>query len=128
MLAIEVTKFSAAENARDMARNAAHIAVVIDRLHDKAVLAKNDTDATLFAGMMDEASRSAHAACKTSISAMLTAFATSANQGDDIDADSVRGIAYDSLHFAIECAITASHINKRAKQTVSRLEQERKTP
>ena len=116
MLSIEVTKFSAAENARDMARNAAHIAVVIDRLHDKAVLAKNDTDATLFAGMMEETARSAHASCVNAVSAMITSFASSANEGDDIDADRVRGIAYDSLHFAVECAITASHINKRAKE------------
>ena len=116
MLSIEVTKFTAAENARDMARNAAHIAVVIARLHDKAVLAKNDTDATLFAGMMEETSRSAHAACVTAISAMLTAFASSANYGDDIDADRMLGIASESLHFAVECAITASHINKRSKE------------
>jgi hypothetical protein len=116
MLSIEVTKFSVAENARDMARNAAHIAVVIDRLHDKAVLAKNDTDATLFAGMMDEASRSAYAACVTAISAMLTAFASSEDYVDDIDADRMRGITNDSLRFAVECAITASHINKRVKE------------
>lgn len=116
MLSIEVSKFSAAENARDMARNAAHLAVVIDLLHDKAVLANNETDATLFAGMMAETSRSAHAACVTAVSAMLTAFASSANEGDDIDADRGRGIAYESLHFAIECAITASHTNKRSKE------------